>query len=308
MKKSSLVTRLIAIAFFSSLVIIGCKKENSTTLTPAQEEEAATASSESETESELVFNDVFDNVMGVNTEVGVGGTGVFGRVSSTGREMNTDSLSGCTHVTITRLHAPDPFPVKIIIDFGNGCLGNDGHMRYGKIITVYTGRLVNPGKSATTTFDGFKIDEISVQGTHTITNTSGSTAGNNQLQYTVDVTDARLSRPNGNYSEWNSHRVITQVEGNGTLLPFDDVFTITGAAHGRVKRGDHLYAWQSEITEPLRKRFACHWISKGIIRVRRETLSANSPWVAVLNYGNGDCDYFASLTINGITTQIELPH
>src|SRR5215208_2836298 len=95
MKKFTRLTLLITIAFLSSLVLIGCKKETSETLTAAQEEEAATFSSESETESELVFDDVFDNVMGVNNEVGIAGTGVFGRTAVAGREMNPDSLLRC---------------------------------------------------------------------------------------------------------------------------------------------------------------------------------------------------------------------
>ncbi|MGZ5189991.1 MAG: hypothetical protein ACXWCZ_03170, partial [Flavisolibacter sp.] len=180
--------------------------------------------------------------------------------------------------------------------------------RYGKIITVYTGNLREPGKSATTTFEHFKINDISVEGKHVITNTTASTPGSNQKQFTVDVTDARLTKPNGNYSQWNSHRVTTQVEGNGTLLPFDDIFRITGSARGKVKRGNTIYAWASEITEPLIKKFTCRWISKGIIRVKRESLSNSSIWVSSLNYGNGDCDYKATLTINGVVHNIELPH
>ena len=304
MKKFTPITLSITIALFTSLVFIGCKKETSETLTAAQEEEAATFSTESETESELVFDDVFDNVMGVNNDVGIAGTGVFGRIGTSGRQLNPDSLR-CFDVTITKLNAPEPFPVKIVLDFGNGCLGKDGHMRYGKIITEYTGRLIVPGKSATTIFDGFKIGNISVQGTHKVTNSSSS----NLAQYTVDVTEAKLSRPNGNYSLWTSHRIITQIEGNGTpSIHLDDIFTIEGSAHGRVKRGDLIYAWQSEIAEALRKKFICRWISKGIIKVRRETLPSTSPWIASLNYGNGDCDHFATLTINGASRLIELPH
>ena len=310
MKKSSLITRLIATVFFASLVMIACKKETSNSLSPQQEEEAATLSSESETESEVVFNDVFDNVMGVNTEVGVGGTGIFGRSSGNigGRETGADSIPSCVHVTVTRLNPPALFPVKIVIDFGNGCKGRDGHWRYGKIITVYTGRLMEPGSSATTTFDGFKFDNIKVEGTHKITNTTNNTAGSNLRQFTVDVTDARLTKPNGDYSMWSSHRVITQIEGNGSVLPHDDIFKITGSARGRVKHENVIYAWQSEITEPLIKKFSCRWISKGVIKVRRETLSSTSQWVAVLNYGQGDCDYYATLTINGVVHNIELPH
>jgi hypothetical protein len=310
MKKTALFTRLITAAFFTSLVMIACKKETSSSLNPAEEEQAATFSSQSETENEVVFNDVFDNVMGVNTEVGIGGTGIFGRISTTtnGRETNVDSLPSCTHVTISFLNAPDRFPMRIVIDFGaGGCLGRDGHTRYGKIITEYTGPLTVPGNSATTVFDGFKFDSISVQGKHKITNTTAS--GSNQRQFTVDVDGAKLSKPNGDYSMWTSNRVTTQVEGNGTpLFPQDDIFKVTGSAHGQVKHGDFIYAWQSEITEPLIKKFICHWISKGTIRVRRETLPTNSQWVATLDYGQGDCDYFATLTINGVTHQIQLPH
>ncbi len=308
MKKNFLLTQLMTVTL-ASFLLFACKKEKSESLSPGQEEQAANYNTESETENEVVFNDVFDNVMGVNNEVGVGGTGIFGRRTADGtmgRGMNADTIPSCLKVTITRLNLPEPFPVKIVLDFGNGCPGPDGHIRYGKIITVYSGKLIIPGRSAITTFDGFKVDSISVEGTHKITNTTAP--GSNKAQFTVEVTDARLTHPNGNYSIWSNQRIITQVEGNGTVMPADDIFSIQGSAHGRVKKGNDLFAWQSEITEPLRKKYACHWISKGIIRIRRETLSTTSPWVAILNYGNGDCDYLATLTINGITHQIQLPH
>jgi hypothetical protein len=282
MKKTSLLTRLITAAFFTSLVMIACKKENSEALTPTEEEQAVTFSSQSEAENEVVFNDVFDNVIGVNSEVGIGGTGIFGRTSTTnGRETNLDSLPSCTQVHISFLNAPARFPVRIVIDFGaSGCLGRDGHTRSGKIITEYTGPLTVPGNSATTVFDGFKFDSISVQGKHKVSNTTA--LGSNQRQFTIEITDAKLTRPNGDYSLWSSKRVITQIEGNGTpLVPIDDIFKITGSSHGRVKHGSYIYAWGSEIVEPLIKRFTCRWISKGTIKVRRETLPSNSQWTAV---------------------------
>lgn len=311
MKQLHQLTRMLTASLFASLIIIGCKKEKSDTLTPTQEEEAANFSFQSETESDIVFNDIFNNVMGINNDLGVGGTGVFERagISSDAtkeeREMDVDSLPSCVTVTITQLNLPNMFPVKVVLDFGTGCTSN-GHTRSGKIITVYTGRLVVPGSSATTSFENFKMDSISVQGTHVIKNTTA--LGSNQRQFTVDVENAKLTRPNGNYSQWDSHRVITQIEGNATIFPQDDIFRIAGGAHGRVKRGNLLYGWQSEIVEPLIRKFFCPWISKGVLRVRRETLPSTSPWVASLNFGTGTCDYFATLTLNGITHQIELPH
>src|SRR5687767_13714864 len=96
-------------------------------------------------------------------------------------------------------------------------------------------------------------------------------------------------------------KLITQVEGNATRVLSDYICKITGSAHGFIKRGNLLVGWISEITEPLVKKFSCPWISKGVVKVRRETLPASSPWVAALNYGTGTCDFMATFTINNVT-------
>jgi hypothetical protein len=96
------------------------------------------------------------------------------------------------------------------------------------------------------------------------------------------------------------------VEGLATNIPLDDVFKVTGAATGRVKRNDLIVGWRSEITEPLMKRFNCRWISKGRVRVVRDSLASNTPWVGVLDYGLGLCDNQATLTVNGNVHQITL--
>lgn len=77
MKKISL-TRLMTITFATALFIAGCKKESSDTLSAQEEEQAAVYTTESEAESEVTYDDVYDNVMGINSELGIGGTGVFG--------------------------------------------------------------------------------------------------------------------------------------------------------------------------------------------------------------------------------------
>ena len=302
-------TRLAALIVLTYFLFTGCKKEGSSTdLTPQKEEEIATLSAVSETESQTIFDDVFDNVLGVNTEVGVGSIGVFGRLSPrTGlRETGVDSIAPCVAVSITRLNAPDLFPARVVLDFGNGCLGKDGHWRYGKMITEYTGRLIVGGKSATTSFNGFKLDSTSVEGSYKITNTA-SAAG--ERQFTIDITAANLSKPSGNFIQWSSHKVISQTAGMATPdQPLDDVYDITGYGHGRMQRNDDLYAWQSQITEALQKRLSCRWITKGTIQVRRETLPSSSPFTASFNFGSGSCDFLAQLTLNGLVKDVQLPH
>jgi hypothetical protein len=299
MKPRFNLTQLATLAFFFSLLMISsCQKENSQSGTDEQQQiEASMVSSESDSESELVFNGIFDDAIGVNEEVGIGGTGVFGRVLA------------CPTVTIVRLNPPALFPVKVILDYGiNGCIGNDGHLRRGKVITVYTGRLLYPGSTAITEFDGFYFDSTKVEGRHQITNTSPPiTTQPPSRQFTVDITRAKLTKPNGNFIEWESHKVITQVEGLTTNTPMDDSFKITGNAHGKVKRGALIVLWESAITEPLIKRFNCRWIVKGRIRTVRINTPVTSPWVAVLDFGPGTCDNHATITINGVSHQITLP-
>jgi hypothetical protein len=108
--------------------------------------------------------------------------------------------------------------------------------------------------------------------------------------------------------QWNSHKVINQIEGLATPnVPLDDIFRIEGSSRGQVKRGNLLVGWETHIIEPLIKRFNCRWIVKGRIRTVRLNAAANTPWIGILDFGTGDCDNKATLTINGRTIQITLP-
>lgn len=299
MKTRFITIVLLSCSFlFTTLMISSCQKETSKSEQAAQEVAASRVSGESESEAETVYNGVFDDAMGVNDEVGIGGTGVFGR------------LNVCPTVTITR-PTSNPFPVRVVMDFGtNGCVGQDGHFRKGKVIAEYTNRLLIPGAIAVTTFDGFYVDSVHVQGTHKITNISTVvTAGTPPAdrKFRVVVQDGKLTKPSGNYISWNSEKTITQVEGLGTILPLDDIFKIEGGSRGQVKRGNLLVSFNSSITEPLMKRFNCRWIVRGVVKTTRLNTSTNDPWMATLNFGNGNCDNLAVLTINGVSYQITLP-
>jgi len=296
------LTKILTLVLGSALLLfVSCQRENSQSGTVAeQEKEASLASSQSDAEAEGIYDGMFDDAMGVNNDVGVAGSGVF--FNRTGGVDTLVPVAVCYTVTITHPTA-NFFPVRVVVNFGTtGCTGPDGHTRRGKVIIEYTNRLVYPGAVAVTTFDGFYVDNIKVEGTHTITNT-----GTSQLrQYQIDVMNGKLTKPNGDYTEWEGHKTITQIEGMATVIPRDDVFRIEGTASGRVRRGNLLVAWQSTITEPLIRRVTCRWIVKGRIRTIRGS-NANSPWVAVLDFGTSGCDNQATVTINGTTHQITLP-
>jgi hypothetical protein len=174
------------------------------------------------------------------------------------------------------------------------------------VITDYTGRLTYPGSVATTEFDGYYVDNIKVEGRHVITNIGSIVPLSRKFR--LEVINGKLIKPNGNYTEWNSTRTITQIEGLGTPdIPVDDIFKIEGTSRGRVLRGNLLVGWESTITDPLIRRVTCRWIVKGKIRTVRLNTPGNSPWIAVLDFGDGACNDQATITINGRTIQITLP-
>jgi hypothetical protein len=249
-------------------------------------------SSESDSEAELIYDGIFDDAMGVNDEVGMGGMGIFGR------------LNACPTVTVTRPNAPAPFPVRVVLDFGTGCVARDGHYRKGKIIHVYTNRLLVPNAVVETSFDGFYFDSTKVEGAMRIKNTTEPTTG---PRYQINVTNGKLTRPNGNFISWNSEKVRTQFEGVLTATPIDDAFRITGAARGQVKRDTTLVGWNATIVEPLVRRNNCRWIVTGTVRTVRENTNTGTRFVGLINYGAGTCDNAATVTINGVTYNITLP-
>jgi len=297
--KSRFASKLATLIFIFSLFVISCGKENSTT--QQEEKDLANAIGEADGEADATFSEFFDDAMGADNTVGVAGSGVF-----YGRGDTLNPVPRC--FTINTIHpTANPFPVIIVVDFGTtGCPGPDGRMRRGKIRTEYTNNLTIPGAIATTTFEDFYVNDIHVEGTHKISNIGTALT----RQFKIEVINGKLTRPNGNYTEWNSIRTITQIEGLGTpLYPRDDIFRIEGHANGTARRGNLVVRWESNITEPLIRRFTCRWIVKGRVRAVRVNLPnpANSPWVAILDFGAGGCDNMASLTINGVTRQITLP-
>lgn len=286
MKTSILTKSTLAFLLLGALTFTSCKKESST----VSDEAAVEASTESNSEAEAAYDDVFDNTMGIGVEAGedlgiTGSVGVFGRMENGNYAGRVDS-NRCFTITVVP-QTPGVFPKTVTMDFGAGCLGRDGKLRKGKIITVFTGKMKIPGSKATTTFDGYMVDSVTVKGTHEVTNNSLS---NNNI-FTTKVIEGKLIWNSGRWVTWSSVRTVVQVEGNGTPnWPMDDVFSITGAGRGENSRGK---SWAHEVIEPLIKKFTCRWISKGVLRIRFNNTNG------ILNFGNGECDNKATLTING---------
>ena len=296
--KKNVTLWLTAFTAVIALSVTSCKKVvSSTTAEDSPAEIAATITvAADDAQAEEQFDDVFNITASISAEDAGEELGMGTNVSGLGEPgtVLTPTTPRCFTVTVVP-RQPGVFPKTVIVDFGSGCLGRDGKYRKGKIVTIYTNRMLTPGAKISTTFVGYHVDSFNIEGTHITENTSTS----NMQGLKVKVIDGKITNTNnGNWRKWNSTKDILQVEGNGTPhFALDDVYKITGFAAGANSAGHN---WSAIIVEPLIKKFTCWWIVKGTVRLSRDARQA------LLDYGNGACDNLAILYINGVGHVIRL--
>lgn len=188
----------------------------------------------------------------------------------------------CANVTIT---PQTGFPKTIVIDFGTACTFN-GVTRSGKINIVLTDSVRKPNSQATMTFDNYYVNLYKIEGQIVWTNTS--TPGTRS--WTRVTTNGKVTAPNGRYWLHSGTKNVTQTAGVATPTWIDDVFSITGNysvtnAAGRTRTGTVL--------EALQKKNSCANIDKGKSKVEGPN------HYAIIDFGNGDCDNLATISIDG---------
>ncbi|MBS1737182.1 MAG: hypothetical protein JSS98_11350 [Bacteroidetes bacterium] len=293
-------TLVVAAALFS---ITSCKKDSSANNTVTDPDPIATVeAAQGDADASGQFEEVFNVSMGVQAtdageDIGLGtGGNIIYKPADPNGILSPDSAAKCFTVTVEPkiIHQ---FPKTVTLDFGSGCLGKDGKLRKGKIVSIFTGPMLIPGSKASVTFVDYSVDSFAIAGTMTIQNTSLS----NKQAWRSEIIDGKITNTQSGF--WRKYAGVkerVQIEGNGTpLYPLDDVFQITGNANGSNSNGN---VWSSTIINPVIKKFTCFWRSKGTVQINRN----NNTAVAILDYGDGTCDNKATLTINGVTHIITL--
>jgi hypothetical protein len=107
--------------------------------------------------------------------------------------------------------------------------------------------------------------------------------------------------PNGRGYQYNSLKYVKQVQGGGTRMIRDDVYTIEGVSNTSFNNGLNI---RLETETPLVKKVVCHWISDGKLKINinqhRLGLDFGAP-------NAGECDNKAMLSWNGGQVLIVLP-
>ena len=205
-------------------------------------------------------------------------------------------LSDCATITTdTSSGVSASNPDTIVIDFGTGCVGNDGKTRAGKLVVSMTGAYFSTGTVITITPDGYSVNGNVLSGYRRLTNAGNNEQG--QPVFNVEVVASMTLASNGGEITWTANRTRTWLEGFNTPGVFaDDVFSITGSSNGTKVSGD---TWTSAITSALTFKRACRQFVSGT----RTVTPSNRP-ERLIDYGNGTCDNTATVTINGNTYTI----
>lgn len=218
--------------------------------------------------------------------------------------QSADDLRDPCRPTVTRdTTAGTYFPVTVTYDFGAGCTGADGRTRSGQIIVTHTGRYRDAGSVMTVLPVNYVVDGRAIEGTKTVTNNGRNGQGN--LSYTVAIAQGEVTFPDGTSRTLNATWTREWIAGEGTTVHdlgvaglLDDVWLISGSATG-TRRGGQI--WSAVITTPLRRELSCQNIVSGVVEI-----SPDGRATRTLDYGNGDCDRIATMTVNGNTRTIML--
>ncbi len=272
---------IISVITLSLVIVVSCKKDESS----SQED-----SSLSVIQDDNFASDTYQDVSDLTDEAAS-----KSNLKSTSSSENV-ILSDCATVTIDSSASLR----KMTVDFGSaGCTGEDGKVRKGKIIVTYSGRYWDNGVVKTITFDNYYVNDYKVTGTKTITAGVKNTSGNRYYSESVTGT---IEWANGDsVINWNAQHTREITDGSSTWRVSDDIYQLTGSTSGIDAEGEQ---YSSTITSPLIRKVehVCrHNYVQGVIEITPIGKSTR-----VVDYGDGTCDRWATVTVDGDTYHVYL--
>ncbi len=285
-------TKLLLFGLAMAIIAISCSKDDD--------------SSANITSSEVIANQKMDDAI---DDVSVIADDQYevreGTASGRGVQDYYSILPACASVS----DAGSTSAIRILtITFGTqttACLFR-GHFLKGKVIITRTITTTFP-KTMTITYDGFYVDGNKLEGEMTWSREMVGSGISLHPKTTLTMTNVKLTTSDGAYVR-NGHRTTEMIEGFPTRnSPTDDQFITYGEFSTTFPNGDVYSSYISETT-PLLHKNVCSlntppspYPVSGIL-----VLSKNSHHNSI-DYGDGDCDNLAMLSIDGgVAFQITL--
>jgi hypothetical protein len=233
------------------------------------------------------------------------GPNTGGRGNGTPRTIIiNDPRCNCPSFSATITIDPESTPSvprgQIVLDFGDGCTGPMGNVRKGKIIITFAGRRFMPGSTIVTTFDGYSINDIALEGVRTLTNVSSSTQS--APEFEVELENGKATWPDGTLTTREHCFVRKWVRESNPVndrLEIRQCADVPYAASGTNRRGR---AYTMKILETLVYKRRCPIAVSGI----KEFTDVSSGKVITVDYGDGTCDRVITITANGQSRSFEV--
>ncbi|MFK7951351.1 MAG: hypothetical protein AB8B73_00790 [Ekhidna sp.] len=206
-------------------------------------------------------------------------------LSDEGR-VERDTLLNCAEVD------HDTENKTMIIDYGDGCTIRGGRVLSGRIIIAYNERRLEPGASRTVTLENFFVDEVQVEGTRSWTNISKTIEDN--PKFNTQLVGGKLTFSDGTIATREANHTKEWLRASN---PLDDESLLDGSAEG-VNRENITY--QVEILETLVYKRTCR-AEKVFVPVSGIKQITKGEDIAIINYGEGECDNEVTITLNGET-------
>lgn len=267
--------------FALSLVFLGlnaCQKDE----TSETVDESSISQQETQTEETLAGIDILvDEALDIN----------FSTLKSATMK-NSVYLSDCPVITINKTASPQ----LISIDFGSACTGKDGIVRSGKINATSISFTTFPSVR-NVSFENFYVDGKKIEGD--IIKTISKDQENNirTAQIQEDIT---IAFPENAGSAHRVANLTRQYVRNGLLNPFDNQIVTWGTVEFTRLSGVELTKTVTS-QDPLIFKVACQHIVSGTVSF---VTSNNRMWS--LDFGNGECDNKATLTIGDKANEIRI--
>ncbi|MCF8357331.1 MAG: hypothetical protein K9H26_01145 [Prolixibacteraceae bacterium] len=202
-------------------------------------------------------------------------------------------IGQCPDVSIDT--SENRYPITITLNYGDGTELKSGRIISGIMVIEISGPRLTDGTTRMVTYNGYQIDSLGIEGilTHTFT-------GDNETSRVATVTgNLQFTMPDGTTIDRTSEKTREWIAGLDTPEDFtDDTIEVTGFVDAENSDGT---TWSKTILEPLVRIGSCRHFVQGKVQYSRD-----GEIVSELDFGEGECDNLATITINGFSFEIDL--
>ena len=210
------------------------------------------------------------------------------------RNFKGDRYGKCATITVDEENN-----IKTVF-FDGECFGKRGQTRTGTIVITYSETKGEIGSFRQAEFDNYFLNDVQIEGVRRYEVIGLEEGVDKTVQMTLE--NGKMTYPDGSFST-KSKSITKYISYEGE----ERVFTsVTGNTSGVNSDGT---AYEMEITSPILFTRACAkelMHKKGKIPVSGVKRIVKGESEMIINYGDGECDFVAEVTKDGVTETIDL--